>query len=135
MTDPILHLRIIGVSMIALALVHIDFPRRFGWKTELAPLSLISRQLMQVHTFFIALVVLMVGVLCAFSAQELASPTPLAKTIAGGLAIFWAIRWVCQFFVYSPALWRGKPFETTMHVFFGLTWTYYVGVFAWVWWS
>ena len=37
------------------------FPRQFRWREELARLSLLNRQIFLVHTFFIVLVVTMMG--------------------------------------------------------------------------
>ena len=56
-----LQLKIIGVLLIALALLHAFFPRYFQWKKELSGLKLINRQMMYVHTFFIALAVFLMG--------------------------------------------------------------------------
>jgi hypothetical protein len=39
-----IHFKIIGVLLIALALVHIVFPKYFNWDKELKSLSLINRQ-------------------------------------------------------------------------------------------
>ena len=47
-----IHLKIIGTLLIALALIHLVFPKYFNWKTELQSLSLINRQMMSIHTFF-----------------------------------------------------------------------------------
>ena len=123
-----LQLKIIGFLLIALALVHIGFPKHFNWKKELPLLSLVNRQLMTVHTFFIALTVLLMGVLCLIATDDLIN-TRLGKTISTGLAVFWSIRLVIQFFGYSPKLWRGKAFETTAHVFFVLLWSYLSYIF------
>ena len=51
------HLKAIGILLMALASVHIIFPKYFNWKEELRALSLINRQMMLVHTFFIVLTV------------------------------------------------------------------------------
>jgi len=123
-----LHIRIIGVLLMALATVHIVFPRFFEWKTELSSLQLINRQLMYVHTFFIALVVFLMGLLCISSAHELTSTT-LGKRIGLGLGIFWMCRLFFQFFVYSSTLWKGKRLETAIHVVFSFFWTYFSFVF------
>ncbi len=117
--------------LVVLALVHVIFPRYFDWKVQLSGLSLINRQLMYVHTFFIGLVVLLMGVLCFTSATEIIE-TPLGRKIALGLAIFWMARLITQFFGYSSELWKGKPFETTVHVLFTFLWVYLSGVFGWV---
>lgn len=113
-----------------LALVHVIFPKYFNWKEELKSLSLINRQMMTVHTFFIALVVFLMGLLCLTSATELIE-TKLGKTITFGLGIFWSIRLFIQFFGYSAELWKGKRFETIVHILFSFFWTYLSVVFLW----
>ena len=122
------HFEIIGVLLIILALVHLIFPKYFNWKEELKSLSLINRQMMTIHTFFIALVVFLMGLLCLTSANELGE-TKLGKTISLGLGIFWITRLFIQFFGYSTQLWKGKKFESTIHVLFSLLWTYLSVVF------
>lgn len=124
-----LHLKITGFTLLLLGLLHIIFPRYFKWKTELAPLSLINRQLMEVHTFFIALVVLLMGLLC-LTTTSADWKTPMGRLIAIGFATFWIIRLVFQFLYYSPALWRGKRFETIVHVGFSLLWIYLSSLFV-----
>lgn len=115
--------KIIGVLLIALALVHIVFPKYFNWVKELKSLSLINRQMMTVHTFFIALTVLLMGLLCLTSSSELIE-TNLGKKISLGLGVFWTVRLFIQFFGYSTDLWKGKKFETFMHIIFSLLWSY-----------
>lgn len=123
-----LQIKIIGGLFILLALLHLFFPKYFNWKQELSSLSLINRQMMYVHTFFIALAVLLIGLLCLTSSDELLN-TLLGKRLLLGLGIFWAIRWCTQFFVYSPKLWKGKTFETRIHILFSFFWTYVSTVF------
>lgn len=124
------HIKVIGVIQVFLALAHVFFPGYFRWKDDLKPLSLINRQMMEVHTFFIALTVLLMGLLCLCSAADLVAG-PFGKTVTLGLAVFWSARLYVQFFVYSAALWRGKRFETIVHVLFSATWMYFSGVFWW----
>ena len=116
-------LKIIGILLCLLALLHVVFPRYFNSKVELQSLSLINRQLMTVHTFFVALVVFLMGLLCLTSAQEVIH-TKLGHTISLGFAFFWVLRLLIQFFGYSAELWKGKTFETTVHIFFSLFWAY-----------
>lgn len=124
----ILQLNIVGSLLIVLAIAHGVFPVYFDWKHDLAKLSLINRQMMEVHTFFIALTVLLMGILCLTSAPELLD-TPLGKRISIGFGLFWLVRLIIQFVGYSPKLWRGKRFETIMHILFILLWTYVSTVF------
>jgi hypothetical protein len=123
-----LYIKIAGALMIALALLHAIFPRRFQWKEELASLTLLSRQVMYVHTFFIALTVMLMGLLCITSARQLIE-TDLGKRIAFGLAVFWFARLMIQFFGYSSELWKGKAFETAVHISFSAIWAYFSLIF------
>ena len=123
-----IHFKVIGSLFIVLALSHIFFPRYFNWKQELAKLSLVNRQIMVVHSFFIALMVLLIGLLCLTSANELIT-TPLGKRISLGLGIFWGARLLIQFVGYSSKLWKGRLFETCVHIVFTIFWSYISVVF------
>jgi len=123
-----LHLKITGYLLMALALAHIFFPAYFNWKNEFKNISLINRQMMYVHSFFIALTVFLIGLLCVVSAKDLIE-TELGKTIALGLCIFWTLRLIIQFFGYSSKLWKGKKSETLVHVLFSALWVYLSVVF------
>lgn len=121
-------LEITGALLIALALLHAVFPRYFRWREETAGLNLLTRQILYVHTFFIALTVFLMGLLCLTSAADLIQ-TPLGRRICLGLGVFWGIRLVIQLFGYSSKLWRGKPFETLAHVAFTLFWIWLTALF------
>jgi hypothetical protein len=123
-----LQVKVIGILLIILALVHASFPKQFNWKQELSPLTIINRQLMYVHTFFIALVLFLIGLLCLIDANELIH-TSFGKRICLGLAVFWAARLYAQFFGYSSKIWKGKLFETIVHILFSIFWTYLTVVF------
>ena len=119
-----IHLKITGILLIVLASIHVFFPKYFNWNKELKNLSLINSQMMTTHTFFIALMVLLMGLLCLTSSKELIQ-TNLGKKISIGLCVFWTTRLVFQFFVYSPKLWKGKKMETSIHIIFSLLWVYF----------
>ena len=121
-------LKLIGFLLVVLALLHVGFARYFNWRHEFAGISLINRQMMYVHTFFVAFTVLLMGLLCLTSAAELLT-TPLGHKLALGCGIFWLARLLVQFFGYSTQLWRGKGFETGIHLLFSALWTYLSTVF------
>ncbi len=123
-----IHLKIIGTLLVLLSFLHIGFPKYFNWKKELTSLSLINSQMMMVHTFFIALILLLIGLLCLTSSNELIN-TNLGKKIVLGLGIFWTVRLFTQFFIYSTKLWKGKKFETSMHIVFSVFWVYFSAIF------
>jgi hypothetical protein len=123
-----IHLKIVGTLLIALSLMHIIIPKYFKWEQELTSLSLITKQILYVHTFFIAFVVLLMGLLSLSYSYELVHD-PFGRIISLGLFGFWLTRLIFQFLVYSPKVWRGKRFETVMHVMFSITWLYFTIVF------
>jgi hypothetical protein len=125
-----LHLKIAGALLLALAMAHVYFPKRFGWRAELAGVSLLTRQIFYVHCFFIWLVLVMFGLLSLVWTQTLLAPSPLARIVLAGLTVFWGARLVIQHLVYDSKLWEGNRFNTLMHVFFTLMWSYYVAVYA-----
>jgi hypothetical protein len=122
------HFKIIGSLLIVLALLHFYFPKYFNWKQELHSLSIMNRQIMYVHSFFIAFVVFLVGLLCLTSSNELLNTT-LGKRISLGIGIFWGARLVIQFFGYSSKIWKGKVFETAVHIIFSIFWAYLTSIF------
>jgi hypothetical protein len=117
-----------GCLLMGLGLLHAVFPRYFRWREETATLTLLTRQILHIHTFFIGLTVFLMGLLCVTSATDLIH-SPLGRRIALGLGLFWGLRLLLQFFGYSSDLWRGKPFETAMHVLFSLLWAFLTALF------
>ena len=83
---------------------------------------------MYVHTFFVALVVFLMGVLCFTSAPDLIN-TSLGKRVCLGLGVFWGLRLLIQFFGYSSELWRGKRLENSIHILFSVLWVYLTATF------
>lgn len=123
-----IHLKIVGAVLIGLALMHIVIPKYFKWEQELTSLTLITRQILYVHTFFIGFIVLLMGLLCLSYSHELIYD-PFGRVISLGLFAFWLTRLIFQFLVYSPKTWQGKRFETAMHIIFSAVWLYFTSVF------
>ncbi len=124
------HLRIIGASLIVLSFAHVFIGKHLEWKTDAARLSPINRQIFHVHTFFICLLLVMIGVLCLVYPQTLLERTALARLVLIGLVIFWGARLFFQWFVYDSSLWRGHRQNTIVHGVFTILWTYYTVIFA-----
>lgn len=123
-----MHIKIIGWLLVTISLLHLFFPKYFEWKKECSSMSQINRQMFYIHSYFIALTLLLMGVLCLTSAAELIN-TSLGKRISLGFGIFWLIRLVVQFVGYSSKLWKGKRLETGMHILFSLFWIYFSTIF------
>ena len=119
-----LHLQILGALLISLALAHAFFARYFGWHRELAPLSVLARQVFHVHSFFIAVTVAEFGICTLFFTAALLEPGRLSRALLAGMFVFWLCRLYAQLFVYDSAIWRGRQFYTAMHVVFTMFWIY-----------
>jgi hypothetical protein len=131
--DPafvLLNLRIAGVVLAALVVVNLYVPRRFGWRADLAKLSLLNRQIFQVHSIFLVLILALFSALLLACGDALLEPTRLSRAVLIGLTIFWGVRAATQWWFYSPEIWRGNRFFTVMHVVFSATWIYLTGVFG-----
>ena len=92
------------VILIASALT----PRLLDWRTNLAALHPFLRRLFWVYGVFIVLVIISFGTLTLVRADELASATPLARSVCTMIALFWLARLGVQFFVFDA-----RPFLTT----------------------
>jgi hypothetical protein len=128
-------LKIAGASLLLLAVAHAFFPRRFNWTEELGRLSRLNRQMFQVHTFFIGLVLFMFGLLSFCFTGALLQQTSLARVVLGGLVLFWLARLGVQLFVYDPGLWKGHRFNARIHWLLTFLWTYYAAIFGWALWD
>jgi len=117
-------LRLGGVLLLGLFVLNFFVPRKFNWAEELPRLSLLNRRIFQVHAIFIALILLLMGLLMVALPRELLAPQPLARAVCAGLALFWLVRLWMQWFLYDAVLWRGKPFETVMHFAFTGLWIF-----------
>ena len=121
-----LHLEIAGALLMLLGLGHAFMGRYFGWNRELAGVSLFTRQVFEVHTFFIGLLLVLLGACSFFYAGALVEPSPLSRAVLTGMLLFWLCRLGFQWFVYDPGIWRGNRFRTVMHVVFSVFWIYVV---------
>src|SRR5207248_5734634 len=120
----VIQLRVTGAMIALLVLVNLVVPRRFHWREEMARLSLLNRQVFQVHAIFLIVTLALFSALLLTTAPSLLEPTPLARAVLAGLTIFWALRMLVQWFYYSPEIWRGHRFNTMMHVAFSGLWIY-----------
>ena len=128
------HLRIVGALLMVLAGAHAFFPKEFGWRDDLAKLTLLNRQIFLVHVSFIVLMLVLFGVLAIFFTADLVARSRLAAAVLGGLTLFWGLRLLTQQFIYDRRLWRGHRRNTILHILASLLWTYLTLVFGWGWW-
>jgi hypothetical protein len=119
-----IHLQVVGALLLLLGASHIFFSRYFGWKQELQTVSLLTRRIFFVHTFFIGLGVALAGAGSLFFADALLRPDALSRAVLAAMGVLWLCRLVAQFLAYESAIWRGNRFRTFMHVAFAMLWCY-----------
>jgi len=115
-------LRFAGLGLISLAFLHIPIGRRLNWRNDAALLSPVNGSIFHVHTFFICLVLILMGLPCLIEPEIFLIPSRAGLWLSWSICVFWTLRLYCQFFVYRADLWRGKRMETTMHWIFTIIW-------------
>ncbi|MEI6534153.1 MAG: hypothetical protein WCN98_02345 [Verrucomicrobiaceae bacterium] len=121
-----LWLRIVAVAQIALAALSLCLPRIMDWKAEIARMSLLVRDVFEIHSWFISITLVIWGLLTWKFAGEVAhAQTELSRWLCAAIGIFWGIRCVLQWTHYDSSHWRGQPGRTLAH------WTLFIGYAAW----
>jgi hypothetical protein len=123
-----------GLIQISVLVASTLVPLRLDWKSQLAPLPKLIRQLFWVYGGYVVLAILGLGVLVVVNATALAAGSVLARSICGYLALFWGIRLALQLvldvrpFLTAWWLWAGEAILTLIFVF--LTAVYLVAAFG-----
>ncbi|QKW23930.1 hypothetical protein HUT16_36840 [Kitasatospora sp. NA04385] len=123
-------LRLVGAALIAMGALHAVLPRFIGWPSDLAGTTLLTRQVSYVHLFFIALTCVLLGLLPLLLAPDLLAGGRLGTALLAAQTLFWGLRWLFEFTVFSPELWRGDRLRTAAHVALSVLWTWVTAVFT-----
>ena len=100
-------IHVAGIGQLCVLVASALVPVRLRWKTILAPLPRLVRQLFWVYGGYIVLSIISLGTICVLNSNELASGSMLARWYCGYGAVFWGIRLSLQ-----PIL-SAKEFLTT----------------------
>lgn len=76
-------------------------PGTLNWRGELQKLPPLLRQLFWVYGAFIVLMIVGQGTLSLAFSRELAAGSPLARGVAGFIAVFWGTRLAVRLFVFD----------------------------------
>jgi hypothetical protein len=96
-----------GALQLLILIASAQVPQIFDWKTNLAALPQFLRQLFWVYGAFIVLVIIGFSALTFLNATEIAAGAPVARSLCGFIAIFWALRLFVQFTIFDA-----RPFLT-----------------------
>ena len=123
-------LRIAGAGLLLLAILHLPIGKHLKWSEDAKKLSPMNASVFHVHTFFICLVLVMMGLPSLLEPQIFLEKSRAGSWLAWSISGFWAIRLYFQWFVYRADLWRGKRMETAIHYGFTMIWTALAVTFA-----
>ncbi len=94
-------LRIAGIGQFAILTASALVPKVLDWKTTLKPLPPFLRTLFWVYGIFIVLTIVGMGTLTLLNVHAMAVGDPVARSIAGFIAVFWGARLIVQLFVFD----------------------------------
>ncbi len=94
-------LRLAGFGHFAILAASALVPRVLDWKSALKPLPPFLRTLFWVYGIFIVLTIIGLGRLTLLNATAMAAGDPVARTLAGFIAVFWGARLFVQLFVFD----------------------------------
>lgn len=123
-------LRLAGLSLIVLSLLHAVFWRILNWGREVESLSPLSRRVFAVQTFFIAFVLMALGVLSLAKPELLLAPTELARLLLCGVVLFWLTRLLLQPWVFDPVMRDRWTRSALIRTGATLLWSAYVLVYS-----
>ncbi len=124
-------LRATAVGQLALVPLNFALPRLLNWKPELGRLSLLVREIFEIHALFITLTVGIWSVLSwRFAERWVTAPDELSRWLCGALALFWGLRGVMQWTHYSAAHWRGRAGRTVAHWMLFLVYGLWAAIYA-----
>jgi hypothetical protein len=96
-----------GAGQLCVLVASILVPIRLEWRTRLADLPPLVRQLFWVYGGYVVLSIISLGTICLMCSNELASGTGLGRAVCTYAALFWGIRLSLQPFFDA------RPFLTT----------------------
>lgn len=123
-------LRFAGSGLILLAASHIPIGRHLKWGEDAKSLSPVNQSVFHVHTIFICVVLVMMGLPCLLEPRVFLDASRAGSWLAWSFAAFWGLRLYFQWFVYKTDLWSGKQLETAVHWCFTFIWTGLAALFA-----
>lgn len=113
--------------LIASALV----PRVLKWRQNLAGLNPFLRKLFWTYGIFVVLVIIGFAVLTSLHAAAMAAGEPVARSLCGFIAIFWAARLVVQIGVFDARLFLTTWFYKVGYHMLTIIFTCLVLIYGW----
>ena len=98
----VIALRVGAVAHFVLVGLNLGLARWLNWKPEIERMSPLVREVFQIHSIFLMLVLTIWGVLTwRFAEEMILAPTEMSRWLGGALMVFWGLRTVMQWTHYS----------------------------------
>src|SRR6185295_10408109 len=125
-----------GVGQLGVLIASALVPFQLRWKTELAVLGKLHRQMHWVYGGYVVLAIVAFALLSIFNADELASGSRLARGVCAYISVFWGVRVALQgVFDVTEQLstwWLKLGYHLLTVLFVGLTLVYGLAA-LWAW--
>ena len=104
-------LMLAGVGQIVLCLGSLFIPKLLNWKSELAKVSPLIRNIFWVYAAYILAINFLFGILSLFASSSLMDGSVLAKSMTAFIFLYWVSRLVIQFSGFSKHAPTGKIYK------------------------
>ena len=109
-------IRLGAVAHFVLIALNLGIARWLHWKPDIDRMSPLVREVFQIHSIFLMLVLAIWGALTwRFADEMIHTPTEMSRWLGGALMVFWGLRAVMQWTHYSASHWRGNVQRTMIH--------------------
>lgn len=124
-----------GIGMFGVAAASAAVPRILRWRTDVAQLRPLNRQIFWTYAGYILGTNLCLAMLATFAPGWLLAGTGLAAAVSGYACAYWGARLVIQFVYYDRSdAPEGALYEAS-HYGFSSIFAYLTFVFAWCCWT
>jgi hypothetical protein len=131
MKIPINLLRLAGILHFCILVASALVPHVLDWRSNLATLNVFLRPLFWVYGVFVVLMIIGLGTLTLLNAHAMAEGDPVARSLAGFIAIFWLARLAVQCFVFDASAYLTNWFLKTGYHGLTIVFTYFVVIYTW----
>jgi hypothetical protein len=117
-----------GIGQLSVLVASALVPVRLQWRTQLAALPRLVRQMCWVYGGYVVLSIVALGVISLLCAEELAAGGRLARAFCAYVAVFWGVRLGLQGWLdarpYLTACWLRLGYRTLTVLFAAFTFIY-----------
>ena len=90
-----------GLAQVALAFRSLTIPHILKWRTELAKVNPLVRQMFWTYAGYILVINLCFGLVSMFCSADLVNGSNLASLVTGFIAVYWISRILVQFLYFD----------------------------------